>query len=301
MFTFGKTCFRTSRQYSLINDNGMTFCIDIIINVGISAITSIGCITFIRTSRSGYNSFVVVSFCFDFSDFAVITICADSDFRSFVCASWLFGNGPITETVSCCVDIVVNIGISTRAGIGCITFFRTGRSCYNGFIIMSFCFDFSGFAVIAICADSDFFALVCASRFFGNSPITETVSCCVDIVVNIGISARAGIGCITFIRTGRSCYNGFIIMSFCFDFSDFAVITICADSDFFALVCASWLFGNSPIAKTVTFSRHRCLRYEYFSANITVRTLGETRFGTSRFYRFVGNRGMTERGNDFLC
>ena len=189
----------------------------------------------------------------------------------------LFDSLPLTKTMSCCRHVVINIRITASTSVGGVASLGAGGRAYNGFICVSGCsyslaFNFTASALTLL------LAIFGTSCLFDSFPLTKTMSCCRHIIVDIGISASAGIGSVTSIGAGRLGYNGFICVSGCnynlgFNFTTSAFALLLA---IFGTIC---LFDSFPLTKAVTGSG-------YVVVNISIATIasvgGVTSFCTSR-------------------
>ena len=187
----GISALSTSRR-SYNRFIAMTICGNEIVNIRITTVTSVGGVTLILASRLGHNCRIAVisrgnSLGFKFTTGAYALLLA------LLGAGGFLGCFPIAEAVSNCRYIVINIRITTVAGIGRITLILTSRLGYNRLIAMIGRRDNLGF-IYAASALTLLLALFGAGGFLCGLPITEAVSGSRYVIINVRITASASVG-----------------------------------------------------------------------------------------------------------
>ena len=198
---------------------------------------------------------------------------------AFFCTSRRFGSLPTIKTMTCSRHVVINIRITTSASIGRVTSVGTSRFGYNRFICVS-CrknnlgFNFSTSALTLLLAVGG------AGCIFGGFPLTEAVSCGVNILVNIGITASTSVGGVASLGARGSRGNRGILVS------RRAYICICVGIAAFAsmrgiaFLGTSWICYNRNIAMFFGINRF-CFIFSA-SAGTALFTDG----GAGRFQRY---------------
>ena len=101
------------------------------------------------------------------------------------------------------IHLVVNIAVTAAAGIGGVAFLRTGGLGHNSLILVVDHIHFTGLSLIAAGANSLLLALFGAGRCLHLSPFAEVMAQGIHLVVNIAVTAGAGIGSIATLSAGR--------------------------------------------------------------------------------------------------
>ena len=234
----------------------MTCCIYIVINIRIATSASVGGVTLILTSRIINNSLVIVScrgksFCFNLSASAVTLLLA------LAVAGCFLGGRPLAEAVSCCVNIFVNIGVTTVTSICRVTLFGASRFGYNRFICVSCCEYSLGFNLPALTL-TFLLAVGSTSSILSGRPFTKAMTCCIYIVINVRIATSASVGGVTLILASRISNNSLVIVSCC-EYSLGFNLTASTLALLLAIIGASRLFGGSPITKAMSGGIYICV------------------------------------------
>ena len=101
------------------------------------------------------------------------------------------------------VHFIFNIGITTGAGIGGVAFLGAGGFGHNSLILVAGHIHFTGLSLVAAGANSLLLALFGAGRCLHLSPFAEVMAQGIHLVVNIAVTAGAGIGSIATLSAGR--------------------------------------------------------------------------------------------------
>ena len=173
------------------------------------------CVTLLRAGRVGHNSLVVVSESIYLSCFIRVAVSTFALFFALCRTGGCCGFCPLAVAVTRRVNVSIYVAVgAASASMRCITLSRTGRVGHNSLIVVTESVNFSCFKSVAVRTFTLFLTFCSAGGRYGFRPLTVAVTCCVNVCIYVAVrAARAGVSCVTLSRTGRCCYNCFIIMS----------------------------------------------------------------------------------------
>ena len=113
----------------------MPCCIYIIINISVTTLTSVCCISLCCASRSSYNWFIIMFF--KLCDYFCVWISTRTSICHNTCCCMSCRNCDYwCMVMTCCIYIIINITVTTFTSICCIALFRAGWGSYSWFIIV---------------------------------------------------------------------------------------------------------------------------------------------------------------------
>ena len=189
--------------------------VNIIVNVRIATMTSIGGKALFGASRSGHDGLIFVSCCgYDFG-FVCIATCAIAAILAIGSASGRSNYVPVAILVAEGIDIIVIVRVATMASIGGEALFGAGRCSYYGLIFVSDCLDDFGLVCIAAITITTILTISRTSGRGHNVPVAIFVAERVNIIVNVRVATMTSIGGKALFDASRCCHNGLIFVSCC--------------------------------------------------------------------------------------
>ena len=116
-------------------------------------------------------------------------------------------------SVSKCVYIGVNISITAMAGMSSKAFFGASRCGYHRVVSVTKCINLLGVGITASSARKGLNAIIGTSRSGGDYTVIVRMTKCVNIGINVYISAVTGMSCESFFGASRRSCGGSMRMS----------------------------------------------------------------------------------------
>ena len=217
VFTFGKTGFGAGRFNCCINNLGVTESVNLISNVSIATVTSVGGVTFCGAGRIGYNCIVIVTV--SGNDFLCYkSFAANRAVQAFCQTSFgaggfncLVSNLGVTERC----NFVSNVRVAAEAGVGGVTTLKASGLGYFCFVIVAVCRNdflcYNSFAangaMRTFCQTG--FGAGGFNCFVSNLGVTERC----NFVCNVSVAAEASVGGVAACCASRSGYSSFVLVT----------------------------------------------------------------------------------------
>ena len=235
--------------------HGVTQSIGIAINVSVTTVASMGCVSLFGAGGSGHNRLIAVTQSLDLASFGMIAVLAVVLFLALGGASRFNRHIPFAVAVTQGIDVGVGVGVAAVAGVGGVALVGTGGGRYGGLMLVPKRRYLAGFGVITVGALAGLGSLLSTSGSEGLNPVTHDVTQSVNVRVNVSVTAVAGVSGVTLLGASGGRYNGGIAVASCLNLSGLGMVAVLAILLLGSRFGASRFHCHVPIAVAVT----RCI------------------------------------------
>ena len=217
----------TSRSLGLYPvAHSVTQSVDITINIGVTAGSAgVGGVALFGASRSCNDGFVLMTKSRYLAGFRVVAVLTVMLLGSLFSASGFNHHVPVAVGVTRCINVGVGVGVAAgSAGVGGVALFDASGSRGGRLILVAGCLNLAGLGMVAVGALTLFRASGSTSRSLGLNPVAHGMTRGVDITVNIGITAMAGMSGVALVGASGRGYDGFVAMNTSIDQCDILAI-----------------------------------------------------------------------------
>ena len=231
---------------------GMSGSVDVVRHATIPAVAGVSGVALLSAGGFGHYRVVAVPRCGKGIGLVMVAVSAVSAFHAVFGAGGSGHGVPLIEGMTGGIGVIRNVTISAVAGVSGVALLGTGGFRNDTFVAMSCCEKGIGFVVVAIFAISALFTVSSTGGSGHGVPLAEGVTCCVNIVRNVTVSAVTGVSGVALLGTSGLGHYIVVVMPCCGKYAGFVVLAVSAVSAFHTVFGAGGFLHRVPFTEGVT-------------------------------------------------